>query len=174
MRRATGHRVAIGLGSNLGDRLANLRFARMALAGTLEHVAASPVYETVPVHVTDQPPFLNACCTGRTRLTPRQLLSELQQIERLARRRPGGVRYGPRTLDLDLLLYDERTIEEPDLVIPHPRLAERAFVLTPLRDIAADWRVPGSGGDVGRSVAELSEAVGSDGVERTEFRLEDR
>jgi 2-amino-4-hydroxy-6-hydroxymethyldihydropteridine diphosphokinase len=166
-------RVAIAMGSNLGEPLANLRFGLRALRRLLSDVHVSSVYETVPLHVADQPSFLNACCVGRTSLTPRQFLIELQHIEHLAGRKRHGARYGPRTLDLDLLLYGERTICEPDLVLPHPRLRERAFVIVPLREIAADWRVPGDDAAPECSVAELAEAVGSEGVARTDLRLED-
>lgn len=165
--------VAIGMGSNLGEPLTNLRVGLRAVRQVLEAVQASSVYETVPLQVTDQPSFLNACCVGHTSLTPRQLLSELQHIEHLAGRARHGARYGPRTLDLDLLLYGDRTTCEPDLVLPHPRLRERAFVLVPLREIAADWRVPGDDATPECSVAQLAEAVGSEGVVRTDLRLED-
>lgn len=165
--------VAIGMGSNLGDPLSNLRIGLRALRRLLDGVHVSSVYATVPLHVTDQPRFLNACCVGRTLLTPRQLLTQLQHIEQLAGRARHGARYGPRTLDLDLLLYGERTICEPDLVLPHPRLRKRAFALVPLREIAADWGVPGDAATPGRSVAELAEAVGSEGVVRTDLPIED-
>lgn len=169
----SAERVAIGMGSNLGEPLANLRFGFRALRRLLEGVDASAVYETVPLHVADQPTFLNACCVGRTCLSPHQLLAELQQIEALAGRVRPGRRYGPRILDLDLLLYGDRVIRDPEIVIPHPRLRERAFVLEPLREIASDWRVPGDGTTPEGSVAELAEAVEAKGVERTDFRLED-
>lgn len=165
--------MAIGLGSNLGDRLANLRFGTRALRTLVEDVACSSVYETEPRHLTGQPPFLNACCTGCTRLTPRQLLSELQHVERLAGRRQGGPRYGPRILDLDLLLYGARQIRRPGLVVPHERLRSRAFVLVPLEEIAADWTVPGGGEPAERSVGELAKEIGMEGVERTDLRLEE-
>ena len=165
--------VAIGMGGNLGDPLANLRFGVRALRRLLGGVRVSSVYETVPLHVADQPAFLNACCVGRTSATPRQLLTELQHIERLAGRARHGARYGPRTLDLDLLLYGERVIRQPDLIVPHPRLRERAFALVPLREIAAGWRVPDDDATPECSVGELAEAVGSEGVVRTDLRLED-
>lgn len=171
MERRPAEHVAIGMGSNLGDPLANLRFGVQALRRLLAGVHASPVYETVPVHVVDQPSFLNACCVGRTSLTPRRLLSELQRIERSAGRARRGRRYGPRILDLDLLLYGDRVIREPDLIVPHPRLNGRAFVLIPLRDIAADWRVPGGEESPLRSVRELARAVDVEGITRTNLRL---
>lgn len=168
-----GERVAIGMGSNLGDSLENLRLGLREVRRLLDGTDVSSVYETAPVHVTDQPPFLNACCIGRTVLSPRQLLTELRQIEELAGRTRSGRRYGPRTLDLDLLLYGNHVIRKADIVVPHPRLRERAFVLVPLRDIAPDWRVPGADAAPESSVAELAETVGSRGVVRTNFRLED-
>ena len=163
--------MAIGIGSNLGHPPANLRFALTLLRRRLDDVNASPVYETRPVHVTSQPLFLNACCVGRTSLKPHQLLAELQQIEVLAGRRRGGPRFGPRILDLDLLLYGDEVIREAGLVVPHPRLRERAFVLIPLRDIAADWRVPGNVEYPERTVGELAAAVDPEGVDRTTLRL---
>ncbi len=166
-------RVAIGMGSNLGEPLANLRFAVRALRQLLGDVNVSSVYETVPLHIADQPTFLNACCVGRTFLSARQLLTELQQIEELGGRTRPGRRYGPRILDLDLLLYGSRVIRKPDIVVPHPRLRERAFVLVPLREITPDWRVPGDDGTPEASVAELAAAAEVRGVVRTDLRIED-
>lgn len=167
------HRVAIGLGSNLGDRLSMLRIGIAGLRRCLEEICISRVYETEPLHIPEQPPFLNACCTGRTRLTPRQLLSELKDIERRAGR-GAGRRFGPRELDLDLLLYGTKVVDRPGLAVPHPRLRDRAFVLVPLRDIAADWRVPGDATHGARTVKQLAEVAGSDGVERTDLQLGDQ
>lgn len=166
-------RVAIGMGSNVGDRVHNLRFALRHLRRLLSDLEVSSVYETAPRHVIEQPDFLNACCAGATKLTPRQLLSDLLHIERLAgRRRRTTSRYGPRPLDLDLLLYGECIVDTPDLSVPHPRLHERPFVLVPLREIAADWWVPEVHGIPGRTVAELADASPSAGVERTDIELE--
>ena len=109
-----GMRFAVGLGSNLGDRLANLRQGLRAVAAHAEDLEVSGVYHTEPVHFEAQGPFLNACCAGRTRLTPRQLLSELQDAERRAGRRRDGPRYGPRELDLDLLLVNSKRWSEED------------------------------------------------------------
>lgn len=130
----------------------------------LRDARVSSLYETDPVGVTDQPPFLNACCTGRTWLAPRELLARLKAIEAEAGRRPGGPRWGPRPLDLDILLYGDRIVQEPDLVIPHPRLAERAFALVPLAEIAPEWPVPGTGA----TVAELAARVAAEGLRRLE------
>jgi len=158
--------VAVSLGSNLGDREGWITSGVRALRRDLEDLRLSSLYETTPVHVEDQPLFLNACCTGRTLLTPHQLLSQLQDAERAAGRCRTGPRYGPRTLDLDLLLYGDEVIEDSDLVVPHPRLRERGFVLIPLSEIAADWIVPASRREVADSVGSLADRVGRDGIQR--------
>ena len=158
--------AAISLGSNLGDREAWISLGVQAVARELEELRVSALYETTPDLLEDQPLFLNACCTGRTRLTPRQLLSQLQDAERAAGRDRSGPRYGPRTLDLDLLLYGDQVIEDPDLVVPHSRLRERGFVLVPLAEIAAEWIVPASHGMLADSVGSLAERVGMDGIRR--------
>lgn len=165
--------VAVGLGTNLGDRLRHLRFGVRWLARSLDDLVLSPVFETLPRHLPGQPNFLNACCVGRTSLTARQLLATLKDAERLAGRTEAGPRYGPRVLDLDLLLYGETVIETPRLVVPHPRLRERAFVLVPLRKIAADWWVPGHGEVPGSTVRELADRVHADGVYETDLRIEE-
>ncbi len=154
--------VAIGAGSNLGDRRAHLRFARGRLDALLEDTRWSRVYETAPMYVEEQPTFLNACCTGRSGADPYELLDSLKEIEREAGRQRSGKRFGPRTLDLDLLLYGGRRIAGERLEVPHPRLSERPFVLVPLREIAAEWVVPG----LGRSVDELAAALDVQGRAR--------
>jgi 2-amino-4-hydroxy-6-hydroxymethyldihydropteridine diphosphokinase len=126
----------IGLGSNLGDREANLRQAleHLAQASETSVIRASSLYDTEPVGVEDQPHFLNAVAQLETQLTPRQVLWNLMLIERrLGRVR--SQRWGPRTLDLDLLLYDDVIVEEDDLQVPHPELARRSFVLVPLVEL---------------------------------------
>ncbi len=155
----TDARVAIGLGSNLGDRLAQIRFAEGELARLTSDVSCSQVFETDPVHVADQPRFLNACCTARTTLSPRELLRELQAIEGIAGRE-AGKRYGPRTLDLDLLLFGDEVIDERGLRVPHASMHERAFVLVPLLELLPDWNHP----ILGRSVRELADDVSHEGV----------
>lgn len=167
--RRAGQPVAIGLGSNLGDRAARLRFGAARLRGLLEDARWSSIHETVPELVEDQPPYLNACCVGRTRLTPQQLLSELQDAERRAGRKREGPRFGARTLDLDLLLYGEQSLETEMLTVPHARMRERAFVLVPLEEIAPDWRVPAGPGGDSTTVRELAEGVDRAGVQRTEI-----
>jgi 2-amino-4-hydroxy-6-hydroxymethyldihydropteridine diphosphokinase len=129
----------IGLGSNLGDRGENLRRALERLGAA----RVSTIRETDPVGVTEQPRFLNAVAELETGLPPRALLDRLLEIERdLGRDRESEERWGPRTIDLDLLLYDDEVIDEPGLTVPHPRLAERRFVLEPLHELAPDLVLP--------------------------------
>jgi 2-amino-4-hydroxy-6-hydroxymethyldihydropteridine diphosphokinase len=144
--------VAIALGSNLGDRLAHLDFAVSRLRRLLTAVRVSGYHPTAPFGVPDdQPEFLNAAITGLTGLGVRELLDELLAIERdRGRQRP--FRGAARTLDLDLILYGDTIADEPGLTVPHPRFRERAFVLIPLAEIAADWRDPVSG----KTVSELA------------------
>ena len=132
----------IGLGSNLGDREGNLRAAVARLA-ELGRVRVSSFRETDPVGVTDQPKFLNAAAELSTDLPARDLLDALLAIERdFGRDRAREERWGPRTLDLDLLLYADELIDEPGLTVPHPRLAERRFVLEPLHELAPGLVLP--------------------------------
>ena len=140
----------VGLGANLGDRDATIRAAVAELPGV---VAISPLRETDPVGVTDQPRFLNGVAALETELAPRELLDVLLAVERrLGRER--RERWGPRTIDLDLLLYGDEVIDEDGLTVPHPRLRERRFVLEPLADLAPKLVVPGLGG-VEELLAEL-------------------
>lgn len=159
--------VAIGMGSNLTPRAARLQDAAGGLVGVLETPRFSPVYETAPMHMTEQPTYLNACCVGRSRLRPRALLERLKALERGAGRRSGGARFGPRELDLDILLYGADVVDVPGLAIPHPRLHERAFALAPLADLEPDWSHP----LLGRTVSELLEETGRNGIERTTIEL---
>lgn len=128
--------VYLGLGSNLGDRLANLRGALAALAALSDIEACSRVYETEPVHVSDQPAFLNMAVRVRTPLAPAALLGAVKAIERRLGRTE-SVRWGPRLIDIDILLVDGVVLNGDELVIPHPRLTERRFALAPLADVAA-------------------------------------
>ena len=148
-------RVAIALGSNVGDRRAHLDYAVSALRALLTNVAVSRYYDTVPVGVSGpQAMFLNAAAVGETALAPRALLEALLAIEH-ERGRERPYLNAPRTLDLDLILAGDRVVEEPGLVLPHPRFRERRFVLEPLAAVAPELRDPVSG----RTVAELLSAA---------------
>ena len=134
----------VGLGSNLGDREALLRRA-VELIGAEPEVevrAVSSFRETDPVGFLDQPPFLNGACALETELAPEALLQRLLGIERALGRVRGGQRFGPRTIDLDLLLYGAETIDIPGLTVPHPRLTERRFALEPLVELDPDLTLP--------------------------------
>ena len=134
-------RAYLGIGSNLGDRLAHLQLAvdDLATADGVDVVAVSPVYETVPVGGPAQPDYLNAVVAVDTDRTPRALLELAHAIEAHGKRLR-TVRWGPRTLDVDLLLVGDERVDEPDLVVPHPRMTERAFVVVPLADLDPSWR----------------------------------
>jgi 2-amino-4-hydroxy-6-hydroxymethyldihydropteridine diphosphokinase len=135
-------RAFVGLGSNLGDREATIRAALARLDGV---VAVSRLRETDPVGFEDQPRFLNGVAAVDTELPPRALLERLLAIERELGRTRGGPRFGPRTIDLDLLVYGDLVLDEPGLTLPHPRLHERRFALEPLAELAPDLVVPGRG-----------------------------
>jgi 2-amino-4-hydroxy-6-hydroxymethyldihydropteridine diphosphokinase len=140
-------RAYIGLGANLGDRAAMLRAAVEQLAAEpgIEVVAVSPVHETEPVGYTAQPRFLNTAAAVETELPARDVLERLLGIERRLGRTRDGPRYGPRTIDLDLLLYGNERIDEPGLEVPHPRLHERLFALEPLLELDPQLELPGRG-----------------------------
>ena len=131
-------RAFLGLGSNLGDRRRHLRDA---IAAIPDVVAVSRVYETAPVGGPDQGAYLNVVVRLDTERSPRELL-EICRAREAEAQRVRTVRWGPRTLDVDVLWVDGQTVDEPDLVVPHPRMFERAFVLMPLRDVAADLIPP--------------------------------
>jgi 2-amino-4-hydroxy-6-hydroxymethyldihydropteridine diphosphokinase len=146
-------RAYVGLGANLGDREATIRRAleRLSAADGIELVAVSTLRETEPVGYADQPPFLNGAAAVDTELAPRELLEVLLAVERqLGRRRAEGPRYGPRTIDVDLLLYGDQVVDESGLTVPHPRLAERRFALEPLYELDPELRLPD-----GRGVRDL-------------------
>lgn len=138
--------VYIGLGSNLGDRIAHLAAARDALAAQAGPLLAqSSLYDTDPWGPVPQDNYLNQVVSVSSDLPPRELLARLHKIERAeGRDRAHEVRYGPRSLDLDILLYADRVVDEDGLTIPHPRIGERAFVLVPLAEIAPDILIDGT------------------------------
>lgn len=158
--------VCFALGSNIGDRLENLKRALTKLEEVSELIAWSPVYETAPQYVTDQPAFLNMTARGETNLKPREMLDRLKAFER-GLGRTEGERYGPRVIDLDIVFYGQMVIDEPGLQVPHPRIAERDFVLRPLADIANDWWHP----ETGKSASEMLAELG-DGAEIVPYPIE--
>ena len=152
--------VVLALGSNLGDRLANLQGAVDALCSGpgLDDVAVSPVYETAPFGGPAQPDYLNAVLVAATSLPPRAVLDRARAAEAgLGRVR--GPRWGPRTLDVDVIVYGDEISDDPELTLPHPRAHERAFVLAPWHDVDPGAAIPGRG-----RIADLLAAVGTAGV----------
>ena len=137
----------VALGSNLGDRAEILWRAVECLRARqeIDVIAVSELRETEPVGVIDQPRFLNGAVALETTLSPRELLDTLLEVERELGRVRGTERWGPRTVDLDLLLYDRDVVDEPGLTVPHPRLHERRFVLEPLAELDPDLLIPGRG-----------------------------
>ncbi len=136
----------LALGGNVGDVRATFdrAVAMLCEGGEVRLLARSTDYRTPPWGVTDQPAFVNCCLRIDTSLTPRALLTRTQTIETaLGRNRTKERRWGPRTIDIDLIAYDDVRCAEPDLTLPHPRALERAFVLVPLAEIAADWVIDG-------------------------------
>jgi GTP cyclohydrolase IV len=155
------HEVYLALGSNMGDRRANLAAALQQLRDILDVSALSSVYETEPVGYAEQPRFLNMVCGGKTNLSVPDILVQAKAIE-VSLGRQATFRNGPRPIDIDILFYDDLEMTQHELTVPHPRLAERAFVLVPLAEIAADKLDPRSG----CSVAELLQGVSQQGVTR--------
>jgi 2-amino-4-hydroxy-6-hydroxymethyldihydropteridine diphosphokinase len=152
-------RVFLGVGTNLGDRRANLAAAQVAVSEFVIIQKTSRVYETAPWGMTDQPDFLNLVWEATTLLPPLELLRRLKAVETVLGRKP-SVRYGPRLIDIDILLYSNLMFRSADLVIPHPRISERAFVLAPLADLEPDMVIPG----MKHSVAELLGRHGKQGI----------
>lgn len=141
---AAGFDALIGLGSNMGDKPANIRqaIAHLTEAGDIRLVQASRLYRTPPWGVLDQDWFVNACIAVETALDPHELLARCLAAER-AMKRVRTARWGPRVIDVDLLVYRNVALDEPDLTLPHPRIVDRAFVLLPLKDIAPDLILSG-------------------------------
>ena len=160
---ALGRAVVLALGSNLGDRLDILQGGVDAIAGIpeVQVMAVSPVYETVPVGGPPQPDYLNAVLLASTTLPSLQLLAELHEVE-AAFDRVRLVRWGPRTLDIDIITVDEERCDDPELTLPHPRAHERAFVLAPWHDVAPAAVLPGHG-----RVADLLAEVDGAGIRRS-------
>lgn len=155
------HTVFIGLGANLGDRMENLAAARQSLPPDVLLLDISPIYETRPWGYADQPDFLNQVVKAQTELAPLDLLAYLKLWEARLGRTP-TFKNGPRVVDLDLLFYDDLIFESPTLILPHPGVPSRAFVLAPLVDIAPDYRHPASG----RTMLELLAGVDSQDVKK--------
>lgn len=150
--------VFIALGSNVGDREANLEDAIERISGVVDVTKRSRLYQSAPMYVTDQPAFLNMALKGRTALSAEELLKALKDLEAEIGRRP-TFRNGPRVIDLDILYFGDQRIDTETLSVPHPRIAERGFVLYPLNDIDPQWL------DVrtGRTIAEMVQTLGPDG-----------
>ncbi len=161
MTKAFLHQVFISLGSNLGDCASNLLTAIAQMGECISNIQKSPVYETPPWGVLEQPAFLNMVITGTTLLTPFRLLAFLKNIE-VEMGRVKTLHWGPRVIDLDILLYDELQVKQPHLTIPHANICERAFVLVPLADLAPQLVIPGTD----RTVAQWLQSVDRTGIIR--------
>lgn len=157
----TVHTVYLALGSNLGDRQAHLAQAIQHLRAIMEVESVSSIYETLPIGYVEQPAFLNLVCRGKTQVTAEHLLKELKALEIILGRVP-SFQNGPRLIDIDILFYDHRSLVQEHLIIPHPRMHERAFVLVPLAEIAPEIVDPVSG----KSVRELLAAISQAGVSK--------
>lgn len=144
MDKSRSRKVYLALGTNLGNRLMNLKNAVKSLPPEVSVIKASPVYETPPWGYLDQSDFLNQVLEAETELAPEELLAYLKRLENQIGRKK-SFKYGPRLIDLDILFYDDLILETTNLTIPHPRIHERAFVLVPLADLNPDIRHPSSG-----------------------------
>ena len=151
-----GIRAYIGLGANLGNRSLTIGCALKEIdrLGGVDLIGVSELRETAPLGVVDQPLFINGACVVKTTLTPKNLLCSLLGIEQKLGRVRDGVRWGPRTIDLDLLIFGDFIVNEPGLIVPHPRIHERVFVLEPLLDLAPELTLPD-----GRKVKEIYSTV---------------
>ncbi|MGH2582657.1 MAG: 2-amino-4-hydroxy-6-hydroxymethyldihydropteridine diphosphokinase [Anaerolineales bacterium] len=154
-------KILLGLGSNLGNRLKNLESAIAALPAHIAVTGRSSVYETPPWGYADQNNFYNMVVEAETEFSPPELLRELKAVEKKLGRTP-SFKYGPREIDIDILLYGDSSISEADLTIPHPRIAERAFILVPMADLAPDLKIPG----LNRTVTELLQTLDTSGITR--------
>lgn len=170
--------VYIALGANLGNREANLRMALRAITRMARVQAVSALYESEPEGGADQPPYYNAVCRIETGLEPVPLLRFLKGLEQEIGRRPTSEPRGPRPIDLDILMFDDRVVDSDDLVIPHPRMTSRPFVLTPLAELAPDMVVPGTAETVSALTKKAREAglrriadAGWDGVAGAPHRM---
>lgn len=161
VNRMSTNTVTLALGTNLGDRPGNLRSAIAALPPAVMVLEQSPVYETLPWGVIDQPSFLNMVITGETDLPPHELLKELKELEARLGRLP-SFHYGPRKIDIDILFYDNLILDTPELTLPHPHLHERAFVLVPLADLIPELIHP----VLGKTMRELLAGMDTTGVKR--------
>jgi 2-amino-4-hydroxy-6-hydroxymethyldihydropteridine diphosphokinase len=153
----TPHTIFLGLGTNVGDRYANLQAALDALAPKVRITARSPVYQTPPWGYTEQADFLNMVVSAETELKPRGLLKFIKKIEKQVGR-TATFRWGPREIDIDILFYDHLSLNTSKLTIPHPRVHQRAFMLVPLADLAPDLRHPVTEKTIREHLAEV-EAV---------------
>ncbi|HID52580.1 MAG TPA: 2-amino-4-hydroxy-6-hydroxymethyldihydropteridine diphosphokinase [Anaerolineae bacterium] len=153
--------IYLGLGTNLGNRRRNLERAVLGLGPALTVTAVSPIYASEPWGITDQPEFLNICLAGRTAVSPTELLPFLKNLE-VELGRQETIKWGPRLIDIDILLYADWIVQSDDLTIPHAFLTERAFVLRPLADIAPDVIHPVNG----LTVTEMAAAVDPVGLQR--------
>jgi 2-amino-4-hydroxy-6-hydroxymethyldihydropteridine diphosphokinase len=157
--------VALAFGGNLGPVEDTIQEALLLLPPAVTDLRVASPYRSRAVSPIAQPDFLNTAAVGFTELPPGRLLAVLKELEWRAGRRPGA-RHGPRPLDIDLLLYDDLVLDTPELILPHPRLAERAFVLVPLAEIAPDLRVPPAGAAVSELLRALEPADAADRLHR--------
>jgi len=151
--------IYLSLGSNLGDREANLASVFEELPPAIEVILRSSIYQTTPWGFKYQPDFLNMVVQGETELPPRELLTYLKKIEKKIGRKPSFI-YGPRLVDIDILFYGKKVVDEVHLTIPHKKMPERAFVLVPLLEIAPDLKIP----DSDQTVSDLVSVIDTSGV----------
>jgi len=155
------HIIYLSLGSNVGNRSANLKAAISSLAPQMDVKKKSHVYETPPWGYTEQDRFLNQAVMAKTYLEPEPLMKHIKRLE-VALGRKATFRYGPRSIDIDILFYDDLILETPSLTIPHPHLHERGFVLVPMMDIALDLMHP----VIGKSVREMAALCNLGGIQK--------